>query len=109
MEPRRQSLFDHPAVGIRGEVDLGHLGGRAEACQGTGIVAEVAAVLLANQAQEVLDDPLIEIVAPEMIVAAARADLVEPVADLDHRDVECPTAEVVDQDAYDLTAGGDHR
>src|SRR3546814_5432250 len=66
------------------------------------VLAQVDAGILAELVGQVVDDPLVEVLAAEEGVAVGRLDLEHAVADLQHRDVEGAAAEVVDHDGAGL-------
>src|SRR5204863_8194377 len=69
-----------------------------QALQGELVVAQVDALLLFELIGQVVDDLLVEILAAEKGVAIGRFDLEHAIADLENRDVESATAEIVDRD-----------
>ena len=96
----------------RGQLDLRLLGRFLQALQGQPVVAQVDALLLLELVGEVVEDPLVEVLAAEEGVAVGRLHLEDAVADLEDRDVEGAAAEVVDGDragALLLQAVGERR
>ena len=90
--------------GRRGQLDLGLLGGLAQTLQGHLVRAQVDAVLAAERLDQVVDDPLVPVVAAQVVVTGGRLDLDDAVAQLEQRDVEGAAAEVEDQDGLLLGA-----
>ena len=90
--------------GGRGQLDLGLLGRLAEALHGHLVLAEVDAVLAAERLDQVVDDPLVPVVATEVVVTAGRLDLDHALGQLEQRDVERAAAEVEDEDGLLLGA-----
>ena len=81
----------------RGELDLRALSRLVEPLQRLRVVAQVDAGVVFELVREVVDDPLVEVVAAEVTVAAGGADLDHAVADIEDRHVERAAAEVIDQ------------
>ena len=79
------------------ELDLRLLGGLLEALQRHPVGRQVDAVGGLELLDEVVDDPLVPVVATEVGVAVGRLDLEDAVADLEHGDVEGAAAEVEDE------------
>ena len=61
------------------------------------VAAQVDPLVALELVREPVDDPLVEVVAAEVAVAAGRAHLDHAVADVEQRDVEGAAAEVEDQ------------
>mmetsp|Transcript_9996 Transcript_9996/g.40531 ORF Transcript_9996/g.40531 Transcript_9996/m.40531 type:complete len:666 (-) Transcript_9996:681-2678(-) len=91
-------------VGLRavGQLDLGLLGGFLQALQGQHVLGQVDALFLFELGNDVVDDPLVEVLAAEEGVAVGRQHfelhLAIDIGDLDDRDVEGAAAEVIDGD-----------
>jgi hypothetical protein len=83
-------------LGDRAELDLGPLGRLEQPLQGLGVVAQVDALLALELVGQVVDQPAVEVVTPEVGVARGRPDLHDPVADVQDAHVEGPPAEVED-------------
>src|SRR4030088_652171 len=83
--------------GARG-LDLGLLGGILVPLEGGAILAQINALLLAEFVGQIVDDPLVEILAAEEGVAIGRFDLEHAVADLENGYVERASAQVIDGD-----------
>jgi hypothetical protein len=77
-----------------GQLDLGLLGALLQALQGQLVVAQVDALLLLEFRGQVVEDPLVEVLAAQEGVAVGRLDLEDAVADLEDRDVEGAAAQV---------------
>ncbi len=88
----------------RGELDLGLLGRFPEPLHRHLVLAEVDAVLTAESLDQVVDDPLVPVVATEMVVAAGGLDLDDALGELQQRDVEGAATEVEDEDGLLLGA-----
>ena len=86
----------------RRELALGLLGGLLQALERHAVLPEVDAGRLLEVVEEPVHDLLVEVFAAEVGVAGRRLDLVDPVAQLQDRDIERAAAEVVDRD--DLAA-----
>ena len=84
--------------GHLGELDLGLLGGLLEPLQRHRVLGEVDALGVLEPLHQPVDDALIPVVPAEVGVARGGLDLEDPLADLEHRHVEGPAAEVVDED-----------
>ncbi len=61
-------------------------------------------MLAAERLDQVVDDPLVPVVAAQVVVAGGRLDLDDALAQLQQRDVERAAAEVEDQDGLLLGA-----
>ena len=81
------------------ELLLGVLAGELQLLEGVGIVAGIDLVAADEIVGEQVEDAIVEIIAAEKGVAAGREDLEDVLSDLEDRDVEGATAEVVDRDA----------
>ena len=81
-----------------GKLDLGLLAGFLEALHGHRVLAQVDALVLLELRQQPVDDPLIDVVPPEVGVAVRRLHLDDALTDLQDRDVEGAAAEVVHGD-----------
>ena len=90
--------------GRRGQLDLRLLRRLLEALHGHLVLAEVDAVLAAERLDQVVDDPLVPVVAAEVVVTAGRLDLDHALGQLEQRDVERAAAEVEDEDRLLLGA-----
>src|SRR5262249_8548779 len=77
------------------ELALGFLGGFLEALQRHPVLAQVDARRLAEVVEQPVHDLLVEVLAAEVRVAGGGFDLVDPVAELNDRDLESASAEVV--------------
>jgi len=92
------------------ELLLGLLGGVTEALHGDLVLRQVHARGVLHRREEVLDDPLVPVVAAEAVVAGGRLDLdrreavVGVLADLEEGDVKGATTEVEDEDELVLLA-----
>ena len=96
--------------GDEGQVDVGFqhrrqlhlrlLRGLLEPLQRHAVFREVDAVALLELRRDPVDDLLIEVVAAEVRVAVGRLDLEHAIADLEHRDVERASTEVIDRDRF---------
>ncbi len=82
----------------RAELDLRLLGGFLQALERLLVLAQVDPLVLLELGQEPLDHPLVEVVPTEVGVAIRRLHFKDAVAELQDRDVECATAQVVDGD-----------
>ena len=87
---------------LRGELLLRLLGGLAHAQHRRGIAREIDLFRLFEFGDEVVGQPLIEVVAAEVVVAAGGQHLDDAVADLDERDVERAAAQIIDEDLLRL-------
>ena len=82
----------------RAELDLRLLRGLLEPLEGLAIVPQIDALVLLELLDEPLDDALVEVVAAEVRVAVRGLHFEDAFAELEDRDVERATAEVVDRD-----------
>ena len=94
---------DRRLVG-RGQLDLRLLGGLPQALHRHLVPGQVDAVAGAELVHQPVDDPLVPVVATEVVVTAGGLDLDDALADLEQRHVERATAEVEDQDRLLLLA-----
>src|SRR4029450_1910682 len=88
-------LDDH--VGDEGEVDLGGLGSILDPLHGDGALTQIDAGFALEGLQDVVDDPVVEIHPTQEGVSPGGQDLEDVSGDLQHRDVEGATPQVVDQ------------
>jgi hypothetical protein len=95
---RRNERQINIGLGSGREFDFSLFGGVLEPLQSKAILAQTDSVLLAEFICQIVDDPLVEILAAEEGIAVGRLDLEHAVADLENRDVECPAAKIVDGD-----------
>ena len=79
------------------QLDLGPLGGLVQPLQSLRIVAQVDALVGLELIGQPVDDPLVEVVAAEVAVAAGGTHLDHAVADVEERHVERAAAEVEDE------------
>ncbi|ESP88758.1 putative NAD-specific glutamate dehydrogenase, partial [Candidatus Halobonum tyrrellensis G22] len=101
---------DRPRVGRRderqvdrgllagAELDLRLLGGVLQPLERLPVLTEVDPVVVLELVGEVVDHRLVPVVAPEVVVAVGRDDLVDAAAQVEHAHVERPAAEVVHED-----------
>jgi NAD-specific glutamate dehydrogenase len=89
---RRNERQINIGLGSGREFDFSLFGGVLEPLQSKAILAQTDSVLLAEFICQIVDDPLVEILAAEEGIAVGRLDLEHAVADLENRDVECPAA-----------------
>ena len=82
----------------RGQFDLGLLGGLTQTLERHLVLGQVDAVLRLELVDQPVDDPLVPVVATEVVVTGGRADLDDAVADVEQGDVEGAATEVEDQD-----------
>ena len=82
----------------RGQLDLGLLGGLLESLHGHLVLREVDALGVLELGHQPLDDLVVPVVTAELGVARGGLDLEDALADLEHRDVEGPAAQVEDED-----------
>src|SRR6266487_2379771 len=85
--PPVRSLTRSTTAGIRVEPPERHL-----------VLGQVGAVAVLEVLDQPVHDPLVPVVAAEVVVAAGRLDLDDALADLKQRDVERAAAQVEDQD-----------
>ena len=90
--------------GRRRQLDLGLLGGLAQTLHRHLVGGQVDAVLAAEGLDQVVDDPLVPVVAAEVVVTGGRLDLDDALGELQDRHVERAAAEVEDQDGLLLRA-----
>ena len=88
----------------RRQLDLRLLGGLAQPLHGHLVLGQVDAVRGLELLDQPVDDPLVPVVATEVVVAAGGLDLDDALADLEQRHVERAAAEVEDQDRLLLLA-----
>ena len=84
----------------RGELDLRLLRGFLQALHGHPVFAEIDAVGLLELRDHPVDDALIQIVTAKMRVTVGRLHLDDPFTDLENRNVERATTEVIDRDRF---------
>ena len=94
----------HRRVLAGAEFDLGLLGGFPQPLHGHLVLGQVDAGRGLELVDEPLDDPVVPVVAAEVVVTRGGAHLDHTVADLQQRDVEGAAAEVEDQDGLFLAA-----
>ena len=82
----------------RRQLDLGLLGGLADALEGDLVRGQVDALFLLELGDDPVHDRKVEVVAAEERVAVGREDLDDALADAQDRDVERAAAQVVDRD-----------
>ena len=88
----------------RAQLDLGLLGGFTKPLHGHLVLGQVDTGRGLELVDEPFDDPVVPVVAAEVVVTGGGADLDDPVADLQQRDVKGAAAEVEDQDGLFLIA-----
>ncbi len=86
----------------RGQLDLRLLRRLAQALQRQPVVAQVDALLFLELVGDVIHDSFVKVLAAKEGVAVGRLDLEDAVADVEDRDVERATAEIVDGDLAGL-------
>ena len=94
---RHEGQVDLRGRGLR-QLDLGLLSGLLEALHGHRIFRQVHAVIALERRHEPVDHGVVPVVAAELGIAVGRLYLGHAVAELQHGHVECPAAEVEDQD-----------
>ena len=82
----------------RRQLDLRLLGGLLEALLGDLVGAEVDAVVVLELLDHPLDDPVVPVVATEVVVTGGGLDLDDALADLEQGHVERAATEVEDED-----------
>ncbi|ELP44522.1 putative NAD-specific glutamate dehydrogenase [Mycobacterium avium subsp. paratuberculosis S5] len=87
-----------------GQLDLGLLGGLTQPLHGHLVLGQVDAAGALELVDQPVDDPVVPVVATELVVTAGGADLDHTLADLEQRNVERAAAEVEDQDGLLLLA-----
>mmetsp|Transcript_56072 Transcript_56072/g.128737 ORF Transcript_56072/g.128737 Transcript_56072/m.128737 type:complete len:506 (+) Transcript_56072:482-1999(+) len=87
-------------VGLCGrrELRLGLLRSLAQALHGELVLAEVHPLVLPELVLEVIEQRDVEVLTPEQRVAVGRLDLEHPARDLEHRDIESASAQVIHRD-----------
>ena len=88
----------------RAQLDLGLLGGFTQPLHGHLVLGQVDTSRGLELVDEPFDDPVVPVVATEVVVARGRADLDDTVTDFQQRDVESAAAQVEDQDGLFLIA-----
>ncbi len=86
------------ARGRSGQLDLGLLGRLPEPLHGHLVLAQIDAVLAAERLDQVVHDPLVPVVAAEVVVATRGFDLDHALGELEQGHVEGAAAEVEDED-----------
>ena len=87
-----------------GQLDLGLLGGLTKPLHGHLVLGQVDAGTRLELVDQPLDDPVVPVVATEVVVTGGGTDLHDAFADFQQRDVEGAAAEVEDQDGLFLLA-----
>ena len=82
------------------QLDLGPLGGLVQPLQGLRIVSQVDALVGLELIGQPVHDPLVEVVAPEVAVAAGGTHLDHSVSHVQQRHIEGPAAEVEDEHGF---------
>src|SRR5258706_234877 len=95
---RRDEWQIHFGLSGARQFDLGLFGGILEPLQRKAILAQVDAILFAEFVGQVVHDPLVEILTSEEGIAVGRLDFEHAVADLENRNVERATAQIIDGD-----------
>src|SRR5690606_10869389 len=80
------------------KLDLGLFGSVSQALHRRAVLGEVDAVFLLKLRHQVIDDPLVEVVAAQVVVAAGGLDFKDAVAQLEDAHVKGAAAQVKDQD-----------
>src|SRR3546814_6364697 len=84
---------------LRGrQLDLRLFGGFLQALERELVAAQVDAFVLLEAVGEIFDELAVEILTAEEGVAVGRVHLEYAVANLEHRDVECAAAKVIDRE-----------
>ena len=86
------------------QLDLGLLGRLTQPLHGHLVLGQVDARRALELVDQPLDDPVVPVVATEVVVTRGGTDLDDAVADLQQRDVERAATEVEDQDGLFLLA-----
>ena len=82
-----------------GKIAFGVLGRLFDALERHPILTQIDARLPLKLLNDPANDPLVEILAPEMRIAVGRENLEDSFAHVEDRNIECPTAEVENCDA----------
>ena len=99
----REERQHHLRAHLAGELALGLLGRLAHAQHRRAVARQVDLLRALELAHQVIRQPLVEVVAAQVVVAAGGQHLDHAVADLDERHVERAAAQVVHQDLLRLT------
>ena len=86
----------------RTQLDLGLLGGLTQPLHGHLVLGQVDAAGALELLDQPVDDPLVPVVATEVVVTGGGTHLDDALADLEQRDVEGAATEVEDQDGLFL-------
>ena len=89
-------------LGHAGELDLGLLGRFLEPLQSHLVVPQIYAVLLLERVRHPVDDPLVEVIAAEAVVACRGENFLHAVAHIDDGYIEGAAAQVVYHDLLAL-------